>query len=251
MLPELGVVRRVIAAIDRPTWLVGSQGTIDAINPAALKTLGYRSDDDVLGHNSHGTFHHSHIDGTVYDESKCPLLRPCDHGSPRDKGAVEWLIRRNGSTFAIEWSTRAVELDGVKMMIVAIDDASIRPDVSMSAVRYTGQDVALPDPGRTALFKRISNYMAFHSCDPHVTPTSAAHTHNISIRLLQNLFAEHGDSPARYLRRCRAERAAQSLVDGASTQDACVLAGFGDESTFRRAFRDRFGTAPSAYLARQ
>jgi PAS domain S-box-containing protein len=237
----VGAVRKVIDTMERPTWLVGPHGTIDVINPAALSALGYRFDDDVLGHNSHRTFHHSHLDGTVYEESDCPLLTPRTPGSARERGAVEWLIRRDGSSFPIQWSTRAVELDGAAMVVVVIDDA----------VRDSGRAVAASDPGRVALFGRVSSYLAAHAFDPDVTPSSVAHQHNISLRLLQNVFAEHGDSPARYLRRCRVERAAQSLLDGRSPRDACLLAGFGDESTFRRAFRDHFGTAPSAYPARR
>ncbi|MGA9872128.1 MAG: helix-turn-helix domain-containing protein [Rhodococcus sp. (in: high G+C Gram-positive bacteria)] len=251
MISELGAARKMMNTMERPTWLVGPQGSIDVINPAALTALGYRTDDDVLGRNSHHTFHHSYVDGTAYAESDCLLLRPHEPGCTRERGALEWMIRRDGSAFPVEWSTCALELDGMSMVVVAIDYASRQLIERIPAGRNSGREVASPGAERAALYRRAASYMAACASDPDVTPTSVARRHNVSIRLLQNVFAEHGESPARYLRRCRVERAAQSLREGISPRDACVLAGFGDESTFRRAFRDRFGTAPSDYLSRR
>lgn len=57
-----------------------------------------------------------------------------------------------------------------------------------------------------------------------------------------------GESPAEYLRRLRLERAAQELRQSARRiHDVARQAGYGSHEAFTRAFRSRFGVAPSAF----
>ena len=77
---------------------------------------------------------------------------------------------------------------------------------------------------------------------------AAAH---LSIRSVQALFADAGTSPAAEIRRVRLEHARTMLEQGHLVQTACLSSGFLDAGTFTRAFRQRYGVAPSqiAHLA--
>ena len=53
-------------------------GRVLFTNRAALLTLGYEDEDELLGRESHATIHSRHLgDGTPFPESECPLLRVC------------------------------------------------------------------------------------------------------------------------------------------------------------------------------
>jgi AraC-like DNA-binding protein len=76
-----------------------------------------------------------------------------------------------------------------------------------------------------------------------------ASAHHVSLRLLQALFADHGCSPARYIRDVRLARARAMLRAGEAVTRAGRLSGFADPGTFTRAFRRRYGCTPSAFAS--
>ncbi|MDB4892795.1 MAG: hybrid sensor histidine kinase/response regulator [Gemmatimonadetes bacterium] len=46
-------------------------GVITYANPAAMRMLGY-SAEELIGHDQHGLIHHTHPDGSRYNEASCP-----------------------------------------------------------------------------------------------------------------------------------------------------------------------------------
>jgi AraC-like DNA-binding protein len=62
------------------------------------------------------------------------------------------------------------------------------------------------------------------------------------------LRALTGDSPIRYVTRCRLARAARQLgTSGAGLAEIARVAGYESEFSFSRAFKRTFGVAPRAY----
>ncbi|MGO9906730.1 MAG: PAS domain-containing protein, partial [Solirubrobacteraceae bacterium] len=57
-------------------YAVDHAGRVLYANPAAVLTLGFDSEDELVGHPSHATIHYARPDGSPFPESECPLLRP-------------------------------------------------------------------------------------------------------------------------------------------------------------------------------
>ncbi|MDI4232754.1 MULTISPECIES: AraC family transcriptional regulator [unclassified Bradyrhizobium] len=57
-----------------------------------------------------------------------------------------------------------------------------------------------------------------------------------------------GESPHRFLRECRLEKAKELLADGAATiAEISLICSFSSQSSFTRAFTRAFGLAPGKY----
>ena len=83
---------------------VDLKGRCTFANNACVEVLGYDDAAQLHGHNMHQLIHHSHADGSAYDEQVCHVFR-----SFRNKTRVhhrdEVFWRRDGSAFPVEyWS---------------------------------------------------------------------------------------------------------------------------------------------------
>jgi PAS domain S-box-containing protein len=116
---------RAVAAVAEALYVVDPGGRIAFLNPAALTTLGYEDEEELLGKPSHATIHHLHPDGSAYPEEECPLLRPVRTGATvwieRD-----WFVRKDGSLVPVGYSSAPVELDAGRGAVVAFRDLSER-----------------------------------------------------------------------------------------------------------------------------
>jgi len=85
--------------------------------------------------------------------------------------------------------------------------------------------------------------------DPTLEPLGVAARQGISLRLLQRHFAAQGESLAAFVLEQRLQRCRDALQDPAQARrtitDIALSWGFGDSARFSRAFRQRFGHAPS------
>jgi AraC-like DNA-binding protein len=82
----------------------------------------------------------------------------------------------------------------------------------------------------------------------HLTVDEVARRIATSRRQLQRVFEEVGGVSFRdYVVRHRIERAARLLEQGLPVGEVARRAGYGHASHFARAFRRRYGVAPSAY----
>lgn len=125
---------------------------------------------------------------------------------------------------------------------LAIADALV---TLLGAVVSDSTSGPLPLDGRL-LLTALHRYVDEHLADPDLGPEQLAHAHHVSLRLVQKLFAEVGDSPAAHIRGRRLQAARRLLVRGESVARAAYLSGFPDPDTFTRAFKREFGTLPSA-----
>jgi AraC-like DNA-binding protein len=101
---------------------------------------------------------------------------------------------------------------------------------------------------------RIKDYIECRLADPTLGPAEIAAAVNISTRYLHQLFAGEHRSVSQYVRGLRLERCRRDLLDPRlADQSVATIAfrwGFGDLSSFNRAFRAAFGATPREVRAR-
>jgi AraC-like DNA-binding protein len=107
---------------------------------------------------------------------------------------------------------------------------------------------------RTALYARARRFMALRCSEPDLAPREMARLLGISLRLLQKVFAERGDTVMGRLWDERATRAARLLAApeaaDRSITDIAFACGFNDSAHFGRVFAARKGMAPSRWRKR-
>jgi len=99
-----------------------------------------------------------------------------------------------------------------------------------------------------SLLVRVKDYIDRRLADPTLGPAEIAAAVNISTRYLHKLFAAEHRSVSQYIRGLRLERCRRDLLDPRlASQSIATIAfgwGFGDLSSFNRAFRATFGATP-------
>jgi PAS domain S-box-containing protein len=94
-----------------PLWLVGGDDRIAFINDAAVRTLRYDSDDELLGRPSHDSVHYKHPDGSPYPAEDCPITHATRRGEPI-RIERDWWVRKDGSMVPISIHCVPLEIDG-------------------------------------------------------------------------------------------------------------------------------------------
>jgi PAS domain S-box-containing protein len=114
-----------IAASADALYIVDPQGRIRFLNPAALRTLGYEDERQLLGRPSHDTIHYLRRDGTPFPAAECPLLRPRLNG---DTVRVDddWFVRQDGSLVSVSYSSAPVPLQDGRGAVVSFRARSAR-----------------------------------------------------------------------------------------------------------------------------
>lgn len=104
---------------------IDMNGRCTFINRAGAQQLGY-APADMLGKNMHELAHHSHADGAHYPEQLCPIFNAFRMALPC-RIDTELFWRRNGSAFAVEYSSYPI-VDGgvVQGAVVTFVDISAR-----------------------------------------------------------------------------------------------------------------------------
>ncbi|GAA2389116.1 helix-turn-helix domain-containing protein [Dactylosporangium salmoneum] len=108
-----------------------------------------------------------------------------------------------------------------------------------------------PRSRRRTLLLQINGFIEQHLGDPALSPRMVADAHHISLRHLQQLFAEEGVTPAGWIRRRRLERCHHDLTDpylhAHAVRAIAARWGFTDPAHFTRAFRAAYGVTPREY----
>ncbi|MEU9715273.1 AraC family transcriptional regulator [Streptomyces sp. NPDC047976] len=122
---------------------------------------------------------------------------------------------------------------------------------SCLAGRLGAEGALTAEARETALLARIDAFVDHNLGDPALTPAAVAARHGISLRRLQLLLRERGESPAARIRRRRLERCRAELADpgllGRPVHEVAGRWGFTSPSVFSRAFRDAYGVSPTEY----
>jgi len=102
---------------------VDMNGQVTFINPAGARMLGYKVD-ELLGRQSHATWHHHYPDGTILPVEECGLYEVLKEGAP---GSAENVVfwKKDGTKLQVEYtSTPMLEADKLIGAVVTFRDMS-------------------------------------------------------------------------------------------------------------------------------
>jgi AraC-like DNA-binding protein len=175
--------------------------------------------------------------GASYLRVQCPLSDPL---------AVPELLRRLADQGALP-AGRTAELLA----------RGITGLVAQACADYMEHDPRSPGPvrgsglARRAMLQRIKHFARSRLADPELKPEMLAQQHHISLRYLQKLFQEHGQSPASWIRDERLHRCCTELRDPRLAHLTIAMigerSGLYGASHFSRLFRERYGLSPRTY----
>jgi PAS domain S-box-containing protein len=94
-----------------PLWLVDGDDRIAFVNDAAVRILGFDSDDELLGRPSHDSVHYKHPDGSPYPAEDCPITHATRRGEPI-RIERDWWVRKDGGLVPISIHCVPLEIDG-------------------------------------------------------------------------------------------------------------------------------------------
>lgn len=139
--------------------------------------------------------------------------------------------------------------DGLVPGTISVSDALLS---LVSAVFAERIDPGSPQNSqRLVMLARVQAYISSHLGDPELTVTEVAAAHHISVRYLQKLFEEHGETVSSWIRRKRLEKCRHDLLNpqlrSRPVSAVGMQWGFTDASSFSRAFKSAFGQAPAEY----
>jgi two-component system CheB/CheR fusion protein len=121
-------------------------GVCTFCNPAAVRVLGYRSADELIGRAVHPLIHHTGVDGQPHDEHTCHLHRVYRDGIGTHV-ADDLLWRADGSSLPVEYWSYPVKRDGMLVGAVVtfldITDRRRAEDEVRTAARRREQFLAM------------------------------------------------------------------------------------------------------------
>jgi PAS domain S-box-containing protein len=94
-----------------PLWLVDGDDRIAFVNDAAVRLLGYDSEEGLLGRPSHDTVHWKHPDGSPFPAEDCPITHATRRGEAI-RMERDWWVRKDGSMIPISIHCVQMEIDG-------------------------------------------------------------------------------------------------------------------------------------------
>ncbi|WP_049828966.1 helix-turn-helix transcriptional regulator [Arthrobacter sp. RIT-PI-e] len=239
-LPDTSLLMGVVREAPVPLWVIGPTGAVVLANRAALAFLGYRGESDVVGGPSHELLHRCHVDGSAYPAHECPIVGAAGAGA----GTSEWFVTRDGDPREVSWSTRGIDDVGSTLLSFAASAPGTTRSVA-EAPRHDAVRVPVPARSREAARAGLYIVMRRRFTDPLFSVAELAAEAHLSTRSVQTLFQDVGRSPAAEIRRLRLDHARSMLERGHSVQVTCFSSGYADPGSFTRAFRLRFGCAPT------
>ena len=119
--------------------------------------------------------------------------------------------------------------------------------LDLIALAIRGAEMPLSEP--LALRERALRFVEAHLDEPKLGSDMIATDLRVSIRTVQNLFAQMGTTPGGHILARRLARASEMLMldPHRSITEVAFDLGFSESSYFSRCFRQQFGTTPSRW----
>jgi AraC-like DNA-binding protein len=125
--------------------------------------------------------------------------------------------------------------------------ATLSADLQGAEPSIDGADGAT----QRALVEQVKAYIEAHLAEPHLSSTTVAAAHYISVRHLQKLFETQGLTVSGWIRKRRLEHARRDLSDPAQRSVSITVIAdrwrFADSAHFSRAFKAAYGLSPRDY----
>ena len=98
--------RLILGAVGEGIYGLDATGQTTFINPAAERILGW-SAGDMVGHDAHQLFHHSHSDGSLFEVQQCSIHTSFSDGQVRRvDNEVFW--HKNGEAIPVEYTSTPI-----------------------------------------------------------------------------------------------------------------------------------------------
>jgi two-component system CheB/CheR fusion protein len=114
------------------------QGNHIFVNSAAAKMLGY-TPEELVGKNSHNTWHNKHADGSPFPESACPIHFALHDG--KSQVGKDYFFRKDGTCFLAEFTKLPTSINS-KVTGVIISFRDITDHQPLKIGREKGQEKA-------------------------------------------------------------------------------------------------------------
>lgn len=111
-------VNLVLQSVGEGIFGTDGEGRCTFVNDAAQRMLGYRSE-EMLGQSVHELVHHSHADGTAYEQSTCPMYHSFASGMTSYR-EDEVLWGKDGSFFDVAYTSVPMFKDGAVVGAVVV-----------------------------------------------------------------------------------------------------------------------------------
>ena len=89
---------------------VDLQGNHTFVNAAAAAMLGYKAE-ELIGHPSHSTWHHTKPDGSPYPQEECEIFKAYVEGTAH-RVPTEVFWRKDGTSFPVEYASTPIHEHG-------------------------------------------------------------------------------------------------------------------------------------------
>jgi diguanylate cyclase (GGDEF)-like protein/PAS domain S-box-containing protein len=138
---------------------VNTKGQVTFVNSAAMRMLGF-AEEEMLGKMAHTLIHHSHKDGSNYPLEDCPMYATYTTAAASNV-MDEFLWRKDGRNFPVEYSSTPVTKDGkVSGAVVIFQDVTARKQAEEKIWQLAYHDALTGLPNRKLFSDRLGIALA-------------------------------------------------------------------------------------------
>lgn len=128
-------VRLLLDSTAEGIFGVDCDGACTFMNPAGLELLGYGTESDVLGRNTHELFHHSHPDGEYFAQEDCPICQVC-HSGASFHSDTDSFWRADGKAFPVEYFAQPIlKENSLVGVVIVFHDVTERKLMQQQSIR--------------------------------------------------------------------------------------------------------------------
>lgn len=111
--------RLLLDSVGEGIFGLDRDGICTFVNEASLKLLGYDSADELIGKNMHDLVHHTHEDGSPYNDQDCSIYNSFRNNRPYHQEG-EYFWRKDGSHFPCEYGAYPLHKEGEAVGCVVV-----------------------------------------------------------------------------------------------------------------------------------